>query len=67
MKVEQITKWKTEDGSEFNTEDEALVHAIKCLRRDELQEVLDEVWHRSISKEDVIEVLMDNFIFTKKE
>lgn len=67
MRVEQVTKWKTEDGQEFHTEDEALTHAIYCMRREELAEVLDEIWHRTVNKDEVMEALLDNFIFTKKD
>lgn len=67
MSVTQIIKWKTEDGKEFDNEDDALTHEAYAMRREELAMVLDQAWYRGIDKDDVVSVLLDNFIFTLKE
>lgn len=67
MAVTQVIKWKCHDGTEWDTEDEALTREAYLMRYDELDEVLGCVVDRHTDKDEVIQALLDNFIFTKKD
>jgi len=66
MSVTQVIKWRCLDGKEFEREEDAITHAAYLLRYEELDQVLDQIWCRDMAKDEVIEALLDNFIFTPK-
>lgn len=68
MPVKQVMRWQTSDGKEFDQEEDALAHEAYVLRRIELAAVVEEAWSRYDPDPDaVIDALLSNFIFTRKE
>lgn len=67
MPVKQVMRWQTSDDQEFMNEDAAVEHEAYLMRRKDLKATLDRVWFRDVDMDDVIDALLADFIFTRKE
>lgn len=56
----KLEVWKTEDGSIFYSEQEALAHESRCKRETELDKIVSNIHFREMDEYDLKHGLIDN-------